>query len=177
MSGFNGFQSKAIYWRNNSAEYGRHSDYPLSLEPGDYNLGFTTAAWRNTPQYKVKIMTSDGIVIAQSGTITATPNANGYTSSDLSSAQTFSLPFSISEKGDYIICFEDVSTTGGYHEFLLLECYILKSKIASSIDIVSADGSQSMTIYGIGGERRQSLQCGLNIIRTSDGKTRKIMVK
>ena len=177
MSGFNGFQSKAIYWRNNSAEYGRQSDYPLSLEPGDYNLGFTTAAWRNTPQYKVKIMTSDGIVIAQSGTITAKPNANGYTSADLSSAQTVSLPFSISEKGDYIICFEDVSTAGGYHEFLLLECYILKSKIASSIDIVSADGSQRMTIYGIGGERRQSLQRGLNIIRTSDGKTRKVMVK
>ena len=49
--------------------------------------------------------------------------------------------------------------------------------VVDGINIVNADGSQSTAIYGIGGELRHSMSNGINIIRTADGKTKKVFVK
>lgn len=49
--------------------------------------------------------------------------------------------------------------------------------VADGISIVSADGSQTKVIYGINGERRTEMSRGINIVRTKDGKTRKVLVK
>jgi len=49
--------------------------------------------------------------------------------------------------------------------------------IADGITVTEADGTTSQAVYGIGGERRTGVQRGLNIIRTADGKTRKVLVK
>ncbi len=45
------------------------------------------------------------------------------------------------------------------------------------ITITEADGTQTTAVYGLGGERRANTSRGINIIRTSDGKTRKVLVK
>ena len=45
MQGFNGYQGKAIYWREDRAEYGMQSAFPLSIEPGNYKLTYAMAAW------------------------------------------------------------------------------------------------------------------------------------
>ena len=55
MAGFTGYQGKALYWRTTSAEYGRLSNYKLTLEPGNYVLVFATAAWKGSPTYQAKI--------------------------------------------------------------------------------------------------------------------------
>ena len=95
---------------------------------------------------------------------------------------TVCLPFTISEAGNYVIRFEDATTGGGLHEFLLLDCEVTCVSTPDAIRIVSADGTESTTIrgsgiYGLGGERRRSLQPGFNIIRTPDGGTKKVMVR
>ena len=177
FTGFTGYQGKALYWRNDCAEYGRQSNYLLTLDEGDYVLSFATAAWKGTPQYKAKIIDPDEVVIAETDVFTASPNADGNSSANLTLAQASKLSFTIGETGNYIIRFEDVSTYGGLHEFLLLDCVVTLISTPDAIRLVSADGSESTIIYGIGGERRQRLQRGLNIIRTIDGKSKKVMVK
>ncbi len=47
--------------------------------------------------------------------------------------------------------------------------------VADGIDIINADGSKATVIYGINGERRKTMSRGINIVRTADGKTRKVM--
>ena len=177
FSGFTGYQGKALYWRNDCAEYGRQSAFPLTLDAGNYMLSFASAAWKGTPRYKAKILSIAEAVIAESDIYTATPNADGNSSANLTSAQADELPFTISEAGNYIIRFEDATSGGGLHEFLLLDCTVTLISTPDAIRIVNGDGTESTLIYGIGGDRRQSLQQGLNIIRTADGKTKKVMVK
>ncbi len=177
LSGFTGYQGKALYWRDNSAEYGRQDAFPLKLSAGDYSLSFATAAWKGAPQYKVMIMDTDNTVMAESDAYTAAPNASGNTSAILSSTRTIELPFTIAQDGNYIIRFEDVSADGGFHEFLLLDCVVSPVSKPDCINIVSADGSRTYTIYGIGGERRSTMRRGLNIIRTADGKAKKVFVR
>jgi len=43
--------------------------------------------------------------------------------------------------------------------------------------IVNEDGTQVTAIYGLEGERRPTTTRGINIIRTSDGKDKKVLVK
>jgi len=49
------------------------------------------------------------------------------------------------------------------------------TNVANGITITNADGSSVIANYGLGGERRQSMGRGINIIRTSDGKVKKVM--
>ena len=182
FAGFTGYQGRGLYWRNDRAEYGRQSAYPLRLDAGEYVLSFATAAWKESPRYKAKILDMGDAIIAESEVYTATPNAEGSTSANLTSAQSAELPFTISEAGNYVLRFEDATGGGGLHEFLLLDCEVTCISTPDAIRIVSADGTESTTIrgsgiYGLGGERRRNLQPGFNIIRTPDGGTKKVMVR
>lgn len=49
--------------------------------------------------------------------------------------------------------------------------------VTDGITITEADGTQTTAVYGLSGERRATTSRGINIIRTSDGKTRKVLVK
>lgn len=60
---------------------------------------------------------------------------------------------------------------------VVLQPVFQKATTPNAIQLVNAEGTESTTIYGIGGDQRPLLQRGLNIIRTADGKTKKIMVK
>ena len=175
MAGFGGHQGKALYWRNDRAEYGRQTAYPLVLEPGKYKLTWAMAAWKGSPQYKVQVLSTSNSSIATSAVTTATPNANGSTSANLASAQNRELEFAVTTKGNYIISFTDATTSGGYHEFLLLECRVNSVKSPDGIQLVDATGLSETAIYNLSGVRQQQVGRGLNIIRTADGKTRKIM--
>ena len=95
FTGFTGYQGKALYWRINNCEYGRQNGYRLPLELGKYKLSFATAAWKEKPSYKVRILDESGNVIASSETLTATPNANGNTAANLTSAALHELNFEI----------------------------------------------------------------------------------
>ena len=174
INGLNGFQGKALYWLNDCAEYGRQTAYPLTLEPGTYKLAFTMAAWKGSPKYKASILNAAGSTIASSEALTAAPNANGDKTTDLSSAEGQELTFTVTEAGNYIISFTDEN--GGSGEFLLLECSVYAAG-TTGIRLVNADGTQSTEIYDLSGRRREGLVHGLNIIRTSDGKTKKVYVK
>ena len=176
FNGFSGHQGKALYWRNDCAEYGRQSAYPLTLQPGSYKLTFAMAAWKESPKYKVQLLDAQtGSAIASSTVYTATPNANGSQSANLTSAQNRELLFDITTAGKYIIRFHDETTSGGYHEFLLLECSI--NSDLSGIQLVDANSTDVRTIYDASGRQRRQIGSGLNIIRTADGKTRKVMGK
>ena len=60
---------------------------------------------------------------------------------------------------------------------VVLQPVFQKATIPNAIQLVNAEGTESTIIYGIGGEPRQSLQPGLNIIRSADGKMKKVMIK
>ena len=175
MAGFTGHQGKGLYWRENCAEYGRQTAYPLTLEPGSYKLTFAMAAWKGSPKYNVQILTAAGSSIVTSSTYTATPNANGNTSASVASAAERELSFDITQKGNYIVKFADKTTTSGdLHEFLLLECRVNSTVTQNVFTLTNSDGSQQ-TFYDLSGRRRSGLRPGLNIIRTSDGRTRKVL--
>ena len=180
FAGFTGYQGKALYWRNEYCDYGCLSDYPLTLRPGDYKLTFAMAAWKGSPKYKVQIFdASTNKAVATSQTYTATPNVNGNTAGSVKSAQLRELPFTISEAGNYYVRFSDDSNAGGFTEFLLLECRINTVAAADAIPVLSSS-DESVTpvaIYDLQGHRQPALQRGINIVRTADGKTRKINIK
>ena len=147
FNGFTGYQGKAIYWRNKSVDYGRLTDYPLTLEPGDYTLTFAMAAWKESPKYKVQVLKkSTSTSIATSAVLTASPNANGVSSANLSSARENQLKFTVKEAGDYVVTFSDATTTGGYHEFLLLECRVNSDYVAIMGD---ANGDMAVDVEDV----------------------------
>ena len=141
MSGFGGYQGKALYWRNGCAEYGRQEQYPLMLNEGSYELTFAMAAWKEAPSYKISILdATSGNVVAASEVFTATPNADGNNSADVSSTERHTLSFDISETGEYVISFTDATSWGGWHEYLLLEC---------RLKTISADSDLTADSYHI----------------------------
>ena len=178
FSGFTGYQGKGLYWRVNNAEYGRQAAYPLVLQPGAYKLTFAMAAWKESPKYKARMLDKSGKVIAESPVYSATPNANGNTSANLSSAQVQELSFTVTTPGQYIISFVNNGT--GFDEFLLLECRI-NTVIPDGIFSLATDDEEQMqtpiAIYSPSGVKRDAMQKGLNIIVTPSGKTKKIIIK
>lgn len=175
---FIGYQGKALYWRNDRAEYGAQSNYRLNLQSGSYKLTFAMAAWKGSPSYKVAIRSVDSnTVVAQSDVFTTIVDANGNTSADISAEKEHEFEFTLPEAGDYIIQFVDQTNGGGFHEFLLLEC-ILKNVGGSGV-IQVEDGVNRVPagIYSPQGIRISSMQPGLNIVIETDGSVRKVMVK
>ena len=170
FAGLTGYQGKALYWRNTSAEYGRLSDYLLTLEPGNYELIFAMAAWKGTPKYQAKILNNYDSSIKTSSTYTAAPNINSNSAGDISSAKLITLPFEVTTKGNYVIQFKDVS--GGYDEFLLAECR-LKRFSSTGINEVRSDVTAE-AFYDLHGRRVGSDARGVLILRSTDGTTRKI---
>ena len=177
FAGFNGYQGKALYWREDCAEYGRQTAYRLTLEPGDYKLTYAMAAWKGTPKYKVQVLDlSTGEQVAVSQTFTATPNANGSSSANVKSAQLRELPFTIAKASNYVISFSNESQSSGLDEFLLLECRV-NSVVASGIIATQqlSEGTAT-TVYDLSGRRVDNVRQGqMVIIRSADGKTRKVL--
>jgi len=174
FSGLQGYQGKALYWRTTSAEYGRLSNYKLTLDPGSYVLSFATAAWKGTPTYQARILKSTGSVIATSSSYTATPNLNGNAAGDISSAARKTLSFDITTKGDYVIQFKEVGS--GMQEFLLAECRLRDLSVLTGITNRPVSRMPE-GIYSPSGVRRESLQRGLNIVVKSNGQTQKVLIR
>ena len=177
FTGLVGYQGKALYWRGTSAEYGRLSAYPLTLEPGNYELIFAMAAWKGTPTYIAKILNSSGSAVATTATLTAAPDIDGNNAGDISSAVRRTLPFEVTKSGKYIIQFKNAVTSGEMKEFLLAECRIRNVSTLTGITNVPAARPQSEGVYSPSGLRRQQLKRGLNIVVGSDGTARKVMIK
>ena len=171
FTGLTGYQGKVLYWRNTSAEYGRQSAYPLTLEPGKYQLIYAMAGWKATPQYQAKILTNSGTTVKTSANQTARPNLNGNYAGDVSSAVRNTLDFDITTKGNYIIQFK------GSSEFLLVECRVRKANTTGIENVVTEGQSATEGIYNLSGVKSEQLKRGLNIIRTADGRTIKIIKK
>ena len=139
FEGFSGYQGKALYWRQGYAEYGFKDDYQLILQPGEYVLTYTMAAWKESPEYKVEVIEyTGGTIKAESNYITATPNANGNSSTDLSGAERNQLSFTIGSTGRYIIRFSQKGD--GFLEFLLLECNLTSEKKNFEYTATDANG-------------------------------------
>ena len=175
FSGLTGYQGKALYWRTTSAEYGRQTAYPLTLQPGNYELVFVMAAWKGTPTYQAKILNSSGTALKTSATLTAKPNINGNAAGNISSAARQTLSFEVKKAGNYVIQFKEVGS--GMQEFLLAECRLRNLSLLDGIGNVDVAGRMPMGIYSPSGVRIQQLQHGLNIVVGADGKVRKVVVK
>ena len=176
MTGFTGFQRKALYWREKCAEYGRQTDYLLTLEPGNYKLKFAMAAWKGTPQYKASILNAAGSSIATSELYAAAPNADGKLTADVTSAEVRSLPFTVTEAGNYIINFT-AQDTGGMDEYLLLECRIISAD-PTGIDTVLRPTSEHHGYFDLQGRRLEAPVKGqMVILRSADGSARKVLMK
>ncbi|MBR5655204.1 MAG: glycosyl hydrolase family 98 [Prevotella sp.] len=175
FAGFTGYQGKALYWRVGSAEYGRQSAFPLILQPGAYKLTYAVAAWKESPRYKVRILDGKNAVVAESQVSTATPNADGNSSANLTTAKEYVLPFEIVQSDKYVISFVNNGT--GFDEYLLLECQVNTDLSAGITTVASSEPTSRVAIYSASGVRRQSLERGLNIVIGSDGVTRKVFLK
>ena len=96
------------------------------------------AAWKGTPKYKARIISPNNTLVVTTTAYSATPNANGSFSANLSSATLYELPFEVTEAGNYIISFLNNGT--GYDEFLLLECRVNVDQPAVIKGDVNEDG-------------------------------------
>ena len=173
FAGLTGYQGKALYWRGNSADFGRQSAYPLTLEPGSYELIFAMAAWKGTPKYQAKILNSSGTALKTSETYTAAPNLNGNAAGDISSATRITMPFDVTTKGKYIIQFKEVGS--GMQEYLLAECR-LRCISLTGIREVGADFAVE-GLFDLNGRRVANDAKGVLILRSADGTTHKIIRK
>ena len=183
MKGFQGFQGAGLYWREKTCEYGRQAAYPLHLEEGKYALTFSMAAWKGSPYYKLEILNAKGEVIAKgdnnttSNKLLASPNANGNTSADLSKAKQRKLDFEVTEAGNHIIRFSNYTDGDGYQEFLLMAVKL--NSVEDPADAIQQVASQSVPgtpgIYNLMGVKMGTSQRGINIIRTADGRTIKVL--
>jgi len=177
FAGFTGYQGKALYWRELYCEYGRQNSYPLTLQPGNYKLTYAMAAWKGTPKYRVMILKADdNSIVASTAAFTATPNANGSQSANLTTAVQRTLDFTIPEAGKYVVRYTNANNGGGFEEFLLLESRINSVAETSGIQL-TYDEEGERHIYDLRGIRQQDMRSGLNLIRTADGKTRKVFIK
>jgi hypothetical protein len=174
MTGFTGYQGKALYWRNTSAELGRLTGYPLKLEVGKYKLTWAMAAWSGSPKYNVNVIDPSGKVVASMTNLTAAPDAVKSSAANLSSAKLYELEFETTQKGNYVVQFQ--STGGGYTEYLLVDCRV-NIVIPTDIHEVSPTASLPAGIYSVAGVRRESLQKGLNIVVSANGESRKVYVR
>ena len=186
FAGLTGYQGKALYWRNTSAEYGRLSEYPLTLEPGEYSLIFAMAAWKGTPTYQARILKADGSLVKASKTLTAKPNIDGNSAGNISTAVRNTLDFEIEEAGNYIIQFQDKTSSAGMHEFLLAECRLRDLSIVTGIkDLKDLRDSKDFTDswFDLSGRRwakvngRWPMPSGIYITRDNDGNTKKVIIK
>ena len=179
FSGFGGHQGKALYWREDCAEYGRQSGYPLTLDAATYKLTYSMAAWKGSPKYKVQVVSAtDGTVVAASSVLTASPNASGNTGASLSTAINRELKFDVTTPGKYVIRFTNESkTANSYDEYLLLECRVNFESPLAGIDMMTVDEPGIELVYDLQGRRVDSrtIGRGLRIVRTADGKTRKVI--
>jgi len=175
FSGFNGYQGRALYWREKNAEYGRQEAYRLALEPGNYQLKYAVAAWKGQPNYRVSILDERGNAIVTSPVHTASPNANGSSTADVSKTVLRELDVKIAVAGNYIISFTDAGN--GFDEFLLLDCQLINADINAIESIVTAEGDEITGIYSIDGVKRTEMQKGLNIIQFRGGKTKKVICR
>ena len=178
FSGFTGFTGKALYWREDRAEYGRQKGHVLTLKPGNYRLSFAMAAWKGTPKYKASILSADGNTeVAASAVYTAKPNANGNGAANLSSAESHEMTFAVTQEGDYVICFTNESrSASGLDEYLLLACNLNTAGSETGIAPLRA-GTGQVTVFDAMGVRRPGVRHGLNIIRQADGTTKKVIVR
>ena len=62
-------------------------------------------------------------------------------------------------------------------EYLLLDCRIRKATTTGIETVGTASQSVAEGIYNLSGVKSQELRRGLNIIRTADGRTIKIIKK
>jgi hypothetical protein len=181
FTGMTGYQGKALYWRTTSAEYGRLTNYQLTLQPGNYQLVFAMAAWKGTPSYQARILSSSGANIMSSATLKASPNVNGNYAGDISSAQRNTLDFEVTNQGKYIIQFRE--TGSGMQEFLLVECRLRYLGNDTGIDFVDLEGwsekQGANTVYDLNGRRTMNGQLGkgINIVVDADGHTHKVFVR
>lgn len=176
--GFTGTYYKGTYWRGLACNYGKQDNYKLHLAPGKYRLTYAMAAWKGTPQYKAQILTSAGNTLNETQYFTATPNANGSRTSDLSSAEEMKMEFEVKTEGDYIINF--YTNGGDWAEFLLLSCCV--NKIPESTDIESTVIGSDFTggeyeIFDEAGRRIPALKKGINIIRRRGVEVKKVFVR
>ncbi|MCR5395226.1 MAG: glycosyl hydrolase family 98 [Bacteroidales bacterium] len=177
FAGFTGYQGKAFYWREGNCEYGRQSDYLLSLQPGDYRLTYAMAAWKSTPRYRVDVLNASGASIASASSLLAAPNVNGSTSADVSSAEQRTLSFTVSQAGNYVLSFSNLDAVGGYDEFLLLQCQINIVPDASAITNAIAPDDEVLHIYDAEGRTRAAIQSGMNVVQYHSGRVGKVWVK
>lgn len=177
--GFTGTYYKGTYWRGMAYNYGKQTDHKLHLMPGNYKLTYAMAAWKGTPRYKAQILTSSGSTLKESQYYSATPNADGSKSADLSTAIEREMTFNVTKEGDYVINFyTDGGEWGG--EMLLLSCRVNKEIDPTSIDsITNCDGilPAGSEIYDESGRRLTSLKRGINIIRKNGVEVKKLFIR
>ena len=140
------------------------------------------AAWKGAPSYSAQIQKSNGTIVVEGDTYTATPNANGNTAANLRSAKLYELPFTITEAGNYLINFKCKS--GGFDEYLLLECRIHTDNSSDAIDIIANDATFhaiSTEYFSLDGQRLARPQQGIILMKQTDANgrsiTQKMMVK
>ena len=136
------------------------------------------AAWKGTPTYTASILpTGSSTALATSATMTAAPNANGSSTANLSSAKKQTLEFTVKTKGNYVISFVPVS--GGYTEYLLLDCRVTQTKSESGIDDVTQHSTiDTQQYFDLQGRPVTNPRRGqVIILRGADGQSKKIIMK
>lgn len=177
LKGFTGYQGAALYWREKVCDYGRMAAHPLTLEAGKYTLSYAVAAWKGYPSYQARIRNAQDEVVASTPTrLSATPNVNGNTTASLEKTKLYTLDFEVTEAGNYVIEFSNYVDGAGFQEFLLVDCQLRYQAVTDGVVALPQQVSDRPAgIYNLMGMPLSQPQRGVNIIRTQDGRTVKVM--
>lgn len=93
----------------------------------------------------------------------------------LGNDNTYNLEFTVPEDGVYYYGFHCVSPA--YHSILYLHDISVKDKEDTSVSSKFASDATVKSVTNLGGQRVNGMQRGVNILKMSDGSTKKVIVK
>ena len=145
----------------------------VTPDPDPVKEGYTFSGWNEIPWY----MPAEDVVVNGSFTVnkykvTFMYGNNELTTIDVEYGAEIPLPESLGIEGYTLIEWLDVPETMPAHDITIYANY------TDGIgEIVNGKSSNGKSIYNLQGHRRSKMQRGINIVRYSDGTTKRVLVK
>lgn len=160
----------AMYFRTGSdatgyCSYGEDSSHRLYLEPGQYNLSYSTVGWKAKPTVTAQVQTAAGTKVQHLiSTPTCTISSSG-SSTRITETSDFNFDFEITTAGNYLLKWFIAKSSGGFNEALVGNIRLIRLEDSSIDEISIMDSSTDEVIYDLLGRRVSEVRPGGIYIR------------
>lgn len=183
VMGFNaeGAMQYGFYFRSSTGNagtvsYGEVTNSPLTLEPGQYTLHYSTVGWQAMPSITAGVLKGSSIVKTQASKPVSVMTTNG-SSARITKTADFTIDFEVAAKGNYIIKWSIPKSSGGYAEALVGNIRLVKHEttdVEINLGLDTFTRGEIKEIHDAMGRRLPQMQKGLNIVTYENGETVKI---